>query len=196
MHGFLPMWPIGDQCRRSCIAKYEYRRAIGSRMVTRIRSSGFAARKHLQAGDDATVADVLEGLEVGGEPRGVRAGIPCDHGVGAAVEGVLLRDVNRRVARQVPAQLGRRSLLRANYHEGWQAVAAVFAAVWALTNARAADFAPGLVSIDAYCTGVDARPARWTAKARWCIDGTAGATAALTRGRTTPCARADPTADA
>ena len=45
MHGFRPMWLIGDQPRRSCIEKYEYIRAIGSRSVSTRRICGLAAWK-------------------------------------------------------------------------------------------------------------------------------------------------------
>ena len=45
MQGFLPMWLIGDQPSRSCMEKYEYMRAIGSRSVSTTRIVGAAAWK-------------------------------------------------------------------------------------------------------------------------------------------------------
>ena len=49
MHGFFPMWLMGDQPNRSCIAKYEYIRAIGSRSVTKMRTRGLATWKSCAA---------------------------------------------------------------------------------------------------------------------------------------------------
>ena len=43
MHGFLPMWLMGDQPNRSCMLKYEYMRAMGSRSVSTMRIVGAAA---------------------------------------------------------------------------------------------------------------------------------------------------------
>ena len=45
MHGFLPIWLIGDQPKRSCIEKYEYMRATGSRSVTTTLIVGLARWK-------------------------------------------------------------------------------------------------------------------------------------------------------
>mmetsp|Transcript_350 Transcript_350/g.1110 ORF Transcript_350/g.1110 Transcript_350/m.1110 type:complete len:232 (+) Transcript_350:1195-1890(+) len=85
--------------------------------------------RHLEAGDDAPVADVLESHQVGREPRGLRARIPGENRVRTTVEGLLLRDVNGGVSREVPTQLGGCGLLRADDHEGGEAVTKIPPAV-------------------------------------------------------------------
>ena len=55
MHGFLPMWLIGDQPKRSCIEKYEYMRATGSRSVTTMRMVGLAIWKSEIVFEDMTM---------------------------------------------------------------------------------------------------------------------------------------------
>ena len=92
---------------------------------------------HLEARDAARdVANVLKSLEIRGEHIRIGLRVPCLHSVRSTVERLLLWDVHRRVTREVPAQLGRRRLLRADDHEGWEARAAVGMRVTAVAAAR------------------------------------------------------------
>ena len=65
MHGFRPMWLIGDQPRRSCIEKYEYIRAIGHAK----RGERPPAKVTLLAhGRQLTFARALLALDEAGKP--------------------------------------------------------------------------------------------------------------------------------